>query len=107
MERRTRRRVIRKSRSIRKNTFVLLTLALMLCLGTLAMGGQREDTARTVYESVEIKPGDTLWDIAAEYKTESEKIEHMVEKIMECNGMKTANIRSGESIIVPVRVSAA
>ncbi len=96
------RRVVRKSRNIRKNTFVLLTLAMILCLGTFAMAAQTGKQEKTYYESVLICPGDTLWEIAQEYKQEDEKTEHMVKEIMACNHMKTTNIRSGESIIVPV-----
>lgn len=102
MERRTQRRVVRKSRKIRKNTFLLLTMALILCLGTFAMAGQTGKETKTYYESVQIHSGDTLWEIAEEYKMEGEKTEQMVEKIMVFNGMKTTNVRSGESIIVPV-----
>ena len=82
--------------------FVLLTMALILCLGTFAMGGQKEVQTKTYYECVEVHKGDTLWEIAEEYKMDGEEIEHMVDAIMELNGMKNANVRSGESIIVPV-----
>lgn len=102
MERRTQRRVVRKSRKIRKNTFVLLTMALILCLGTLAMGGQKGTQTKTYYECVQVKRGDTIWEIAEEYKTDGEKVEHMVDEIRKLNGLKNTNIRSGESIIVPV-----
>lgn len=102
MERRTQRRVVRKSRKIRKNTFILLTMALILCLGTFAMGAQTEKEGKIYYESVEIHKGDTIWDIAEEYKTEGKKTERMVQDILELNGMKTTNIQAGESIIVPV-----
>ena len=73
MERRTQRRVVRKSRKIRKNVFLLLTLALILCLGTFAMGAQKGRETKTYYESVEIQRGDTIWDIAKEYKAEGRK----------------------------------
>lgn len=67
------------------------------------MGAQTGKTTKTYYyESVEIHKGDTIWNIAEEYKTESEKTEHMVDAILELNGLKTANVRAGESIIVPV-----
>ena len=97
MERRTQRRVVRKSRKIRKNVFLLLTLALILCLGA-----QKGRETKTYYESVEIQRGDTIWDIAKEYKAEGQKTEQMVDAICEVNGLKTANIRTGENIIVPV-----
>ena len=92
MERRTQRRVVRKSRKIRKNVFLLLTLALILCLGTFAMGAQKGRETKTYYESVEIQRGDTIWDIAKEYKAEGQKTEQMVDAICEVNGLKTANI---------------
>lgn len=81
---------------------MLLTIALILCLGTFAMGAQTEKTTKTYYESVQIHKGDTIWNIAEEYKSDGEKTEHMVNAILEVNGMKTANVRAGESIIVPV-----
>ena len=102
MERRTRRRVIRKSRKIRKNTFLLLTMALILCLGTLAMGGEKGVQTKTYYECVMVQRGDSLWEIAEEYKMDGEKTEHMVEAILELNGLSNTNIQAGESIIVPV-----
>ena len=102
MERRTQRRVVRKSRKIRKNTFLLLTMALVLCLGTLVMGGQKGVQTTTYYECVQVQKGDTLWGIAEEYKMDGTETEQMVGEIMEVNGLKNTNVRTGESIIVPV-----
>ena len=102
MDRRTQRRVVRKSRKIRKNIFLLLTSALILCLGTFAMGAQKGKETKTYYESVEIQKGDTIWNIAEKYKTEGQKTEQMVDAIRTVNGLKTANIRTGENIIVPM-----
>lgn len=105
MERRTQRRVVRKARKIRKNMFVILTLALILGLGTLAMGGEKKDSTEVYYECVQVQKGDTLWEIAEKYKIQDANIEYMVEQIMEVNGMKNTNIRAGESIIVPIVVT--
>ena len=106
MERRTQRRVVRKSRKIRKNTFVLLTMALILCLGTLAMGGEKGTQTKTYYECVQVEKGESLWEIAEEYKMDGADTEQMVDEIMEVNGLKNTNIRAGESIIVPVTKAA-
>ena len=106
MERRTQRRIVRKSRKFRKNTFLLLTMALILCLGTLAMGGEKGVQTKTYYESVQVQKGDSLWEIAEEYKLDGTDTERMVDEIMELNGMKNTNVRAGESIIVPVTVAA-
>lgn len=82
--------------------FVMLTMALILCLGTLAMGGQKGIQTKTYYECVKVEKGDTLWEIAEEYRMDGEKTEHMIEAILEVNGLENANVRAGESIIVPV-----
>ncbi len=66
------------------------------------MGGQRSVQTKTYYECVQVEKGDTLWEIAEEYRMDGEKIEHMVEAILEVNGLKDGNVRAGESIIVPV-----
>ena len=106
MERRTQRRVVRKSRKIRKNTFVLLTMALILCLGTLAMGGEKGVQTKTYYECVQVQKGDSIWEIAEEYKMDGTDTEQMVDEILEVNGLKNTNVRAGESIIVPVTKAA-
>ena len=93
MERRTQRRVVRKSRKIRKNTFVLLTMALILCLGTLAMGGQRGVQKKTYYECVQVEKGDTLWEIAKKYHVS-------VDSIREQNLMDGKDISQVASLII-------
>ena len=86
--------------------FVILTMALILGLGTLAMGGEKGVEMEVYYERVQIQKGDTLWEIAEKCKIQDANTEHMVEQIMEVNGMKNTNIRTGESIIVPIVVAA-
>ena len=103
--RRRKRIRIRKTTKIRKSIFLLLTTVLILCLGTFASAAQDSREGRIYYESVRIQSGDTLWGIAAQYRQSGEDIESVIDRIMECNGMKTANIRSGENIIVPIRAT--
>lgn len=97
------KKMVGKSKKLREKVFLLLTLTLIICLGTLAKGGQKDWNGNVYYESVAIHTGDTLWMIAQEYKAEDQKIEHMISEIMEINGMRSENIRSGESIIVPMK----
>ena len=106
MDGRKRRRMIRKSKKARKNVLVMLTLALIVGLGTIAMGAQSGKTGEVYYESVLIHQGDTLWSIAEQYKAEGEKTEHMIEDILELNDRKTTKIRSGEQMLVPVTKAA-
>ena len=70
------------------------------------MGGEKGVQTKTYYECVQVQKGDTIWEIAEEYKMEGEDTEQMVDTIMELNGMKNTNVRSGESIIVPVTKAA-
>lgn len=90
-------------KKIRERAFLLITLGMILCLGTMALGAQKEQTREIYYEAVFIHSGDTLWQIAKKYKADNEKIEHMISEIMEINGMRSENIISGESLIVPMK----
>lgn len=102
MDGRKRRRMVRRSRKARKNFLILLTVVLITGIGTIAMGAQTQKTGEVYYESVLIHSGDTLWDIAAEYKADGEKTKHMVGKIQKLNQMRSEHIRAGERILVPV-----
>ncbi len=101
MNGRTRRKAIRKSRKIRKMTFVILTVLLVLGIATMVLGGQKKSTS-VYYDSVRIHAGDTLWGIAQEYKGEHMDTETMIAEIMELNGMQNTAIQAGQSILVPV-----
>lgn len=102
MDGRRKRRMVRRSRKARKNFLILLTIVLVTGIGTIAMGAQTQKTGEVYYESVLIHSGDTLWDIAAEYKTEGEDTERMVGKIQKLNQMRSTHIKAGERILVPV-----
>lgn len=80
---------------------VVLTVLLPFA-GTMAMGGQEAKETKTYYENVQIHTGDTLWDLAKEYKLDEKKTEQMVADIMELNAMSSSNIRAGEKIIIPI-----
>ena len=102
MKRKQKNHQIKVNTILRRKTLLPLTLALILSLGSLVLAGQKEKEQKIYYESIEIHKGDTLWGIAERYKTEAEQTEHMIDKIMHCNSMKTANIRYGQKLIVPI-----
>ena len=70
------------------------------------MGGEKGIQTKTYYECVQVEKGESLWEIAEEYKMDGADTEQMVDEIMEVNGLKNTNIRAGESIIVPVTKAA-
>ena len=102
MKRKEQNRKRNHNRTYRKKTLLPLTLALIFSLGSLVLAGQREREQKVYYQCVQIHKGDTLWEIAEKYKSETEKTEHMIDKILYCNNMKTANIRYGQKILVPI-----
>jgi uncharacterized protein (DUF1684 family) len=55
------------------------------------------------YAEVEIRAGDTLWRIAAEYKSEDRDIRRFIHDIRRINGIGAEGIRAGSMILVPVR----
>ncbi|NCC17098.1 MAG: LysM peptidoglycan-binding domain-containing protein [Clostridia bacterium] len=97
------RKIVKKSRKMREKIFLVLTLALTISAGTLALGAQKEREAEAYYECVTIHSGDTLWAIAQKYKSNDQKTEQMIYEIMKINGMCSGNIRAGESLIVPIK----
>ena len=103
MNRCLQREMVKNSKLIREKIFLVLTMTMIICLGTLAMAAQKGKEEKIYFECVAINNGDSLWKIAQKYKAEDQKIEHMIYEIMEVNGMRSENIRSGDSIIVPVK----
>ena len=87
---------------MRKFVFVIATFFMVTGFVTITFG-KTEDTATAVhYELVDVNKGDTLWTIAEEYNTKFDDVRDYIEVIKEFNNMKGSNIRSGESILVPV-----
>lgn len=64
---------------------------------------QFRHTDKPVYvqEIYIVHPGDTLWDLSADYCDESQDRREWIYEVEELNG--TANIRSGQEIIILVK----
>ena len=53
------------------------------------------------YTSIEIQPGDTLWDIAEAYITEDyESVTEYVKALKQMNSLDTDDIQAGQSLMV-------
>lgn len=81
---------------------VILTILVTISFGVLVFGNEPTVETKTVYKQVEIVYGDTLWDLAEEYKSADVKTEHMVDTIMEVNDMYSTNIQAGHRILIPI-----
>ncbi len=81
---------------------VILTILVTISFAVLVFGGEPTVETRTVYKQVEIATGDTLWDLAIEYKADGIKTERMIDMIMEVNDMSSTNIQAGHRLLIPI-----
>ena len=60
-----------------------------------------DEAVYTYYKSIEIHPGDTLWDIAEETMTDSyDSVAEYVQVIKNMNGLDSDEIHSGQNLII-------
>lgn len=83
-----------------------LTAAICILVGFCSLLCSKSEATDNMnykyYTSVEIKNGDTLWDIASKYMTEEYgSLQEYVAEVKELNGLPSDNIRSGQFIVVP------
>ncbi|MCI6467188.1 MAG: LysM peptidoglycan-binding domain-containing protein [Faecalicatena sp.] len=94
-----------------KRLLILCIITVFLVFGACALfgnilssahAGNTESPARfKYYTSIEIQPGDTLWDIAKVYITEDyESVPEYVQALKEINSLDTDNIEAGQNLIV-------
>ncbi len=67
-----------------------------------AHGSRTEEPVNFKYfKSIEIQPGDTLWDIAEEYITEDYKsVTEYVMVLKEMNSLSTDDIQAGQNLMI-------
>lgn len=100
MRRRTRRRRIRK-------VLVALLIAAAFCTGffgrTLfdAYAKESAGTQNRYYTSIQVEPGDNLWNIASRYAKETDySIPEYVEELKRMNGLADGHIHAGEYLTI-------
>ena len=104
MNRRSRRRSMRKNMS-RLFTGFILALVLCMSFGAFFVYAREQsagdEAVYTYYKSIEIHPGDTLWDIAEETMTDSyDSVAEYVQVIKNMNGLDSDEIHSGQNLII-------
>lgn len=84
-------------------TFITI-LSLSISLGSNFAAAQDEEDSRPrqkYYKSIELAPGDTLWDIAAEYMDESyDSINDYIKELKDINGLTSDQIQEGQYLTV-------
>lgn len=99
-----RRREVFREKFILIAAAVLIALCISVMIGTRLVKAEDENLAPAparYYRSIEISLGDTLWDIAEEYKegTGMETAEY-VRELMEMNGLDSDRIHEGQYLTV-------
>ncbi|MCI6886243.1 MAG: LysM peptidoglycan-binding domain-containing protein [Lachnospiraceae bacterium] len=103
----TRRQRIQAKRRLRNLTIILLMI-LAFCSGffghTLLSAYAKEKSVRPrnrYYTSVQLRQGDSLWEIARKYSEGSGySVDEYVEELKRMNGLKGEAIHSGEYLTV-------
>lgn len=103
---RGRRHTERQKRSRLTGTLICVVLS-VICFITLdgfmtsAHGDVRKEPETfQVYESITVESGDTLWDLAEEYRSEEESVTEYVHILQEINSLSGDTIKAGDRIIV-------
>lgn len=67
-----------------------------------APGTSASRASEKYFTCITVEPGDTLWDIAEEYKTEEyASTQDYIDEVLSINNLNTANIVSGTSLLIP------
>ncbi len=88
----------------------LMLIVAIIVLSVIYIGITHEDAPETnaskasekYFTCITIEQGDTLWDIAEEYKTEEyASTQDYIDEILSINNLNTANIVSGTNLLIP------
>jgi len=98
--------VFGKYRVVSKFRFTLfisiVTIIICMCLSYINGSAYVSGSSMEVYETVTVKPGDTLWDIAAEHVQPNTDIRTFVHELEELNSIDGGCLIAGQEIIIPV-----
>ena len=99
--------LMRENLTTKKLMLIVLTLLvtsvlIFICMTSRANASNAVAARDMKVKSIEILPGDTLWEIAsANYSDEFGSIKNYVKKIKESNQLKTDSIHTGMYLIIP------
>ncbi len=87
---------------MKKTVLILSFVLIFIAITPLAISRAFVDT--TTYETVYVKPGDTVWQIAAKYATPKDDVREVVFEIRRINKLdNSAKVYPGQTLKVPVR----
>ena len=78
-----------------------MIVCIMLNVFPVSADSTHSQTGSVYYTSIEIQPGDTLWNIAEETMTsEYSSVPEYVKVLKEINGLSSDKIYSGENLMI-------
>lgn len=93
-----------------KIAIVLVTFVVIVCgglLGSAILSASRSEASQEqpsfkYYTSIEVRPGDTLWSIAAAYMSpEYDSIQDYIDEVKVLNQMGPDDIHAGQFLTIP------
>ena len=95
------------NKKIKKQFLICLVSVFTIIAGCAVFGNMRSSahdaniSDNTVYTSISIKPGDTLWSIAEAYLPDDmTSVPEYISELKKLNGLRGDNIQSGMNLIV-------
>ncbi len=92
---------MRKLKRQRRRFFSILMVVFVLFAHS-AFSKQESSDDKVEVITITVQPGDTLWEIALEYKSPGEDTRDFMYEIAATNGVKDCNILSGQTLYIPV-----
>ena len=89
-----------------KKFYLLSVIMFVMIVFTIIMSSSLKTNAREntnnkkIYTSISIQSGDTLWDIAEEYKPDEMSCKEYIKEIKEINSLSSDNIHSGNYLMI-------
>lgn len=101
------KKIYRKQQNSKKKMMMLLATILFITIGSIGFGSSFSDAHESkeeqtiVYKSILIQSGDTLWDIAQEYKTNDyESTQDYVDELKRLNSLEADQIQESKYLTV-------
>lgn len=99
--------IYKKQQYAKRKMLMLLATVLFITIGSVVFGSSFSDAHESkeeqtiVYKSIRIQPGDTLWNIAQQYKTNDYKsTQDYVEELKRLNALESDQIQESKYLTV-------
>jgi len=87
----------------RFTVFVVIMMLMLVTVSNTILGiNNASSLTKPEYASIQIKYGDTLWNLASEYNQDGKDIRKFVYEICELNEISADSIYPGQCILIPV-----